>query len=407
LTTGDFSPKRLTRVRDVLSRHLDAGYVPGAVAVVARHGEVHIEAIGNLAFEGAGSATPMAADTICRIGSMSKPLVAACAMTLVEDCTLRLDDPIEEFLPELADMSVLADPDGPLEETVPAKHPITLRNLLTFTAGTGIVVAEPGTIPIADALKALQGDEPAPPPDEWIRRLGSLPLVYQPGERWMYHTAANVTGVLIARATGLSFGEALRERICEPLGMKDTGFSVAGENISRLATAYQRDDATGEIFVEDGPDGYWSRPPAFEDGGGGVVSTASDYLAFASALLAGGSHRGERVLSRPSVSLMTSDHLTPAQKAVSGFGPGYFDDIGWGFGMSIRTQRAHLGPWQVSCPVLASVGSYGWPGIYGTAWYNDPAEDMTTILMIQQAPAPPGLPILIDFLTAAYQAIDD
>ncbi len=195
----------------------------------------------------------------------------------------------------------------------------------------------------------------------------------------MYDTAADVTGVLIARATGMSFGDALRERICEPLGMKDTAFSVGGESIGRLATAYERDnDATGEVVVEDGPDGCWSRPPAFESGGGGLVSTADDYLAFASALLAGGTHRGERVLSRPSVTLMTSDQLTPAQKAVSGFWPGYFDDIGWGFGMSVRTRRTHLGP---------SVGSYGWPGFYGTAWYNDPAEDMTTILMIQRAHA--------------------
>jgi CubicO group peptidase (beta-lactamase class C family) len=407
VTTGGLSSKRLARVRDVLSRHLDAGYVPGAVAVVARHGEVRIEAMGNLAFEGAGSKTLMAADTICRVGSMTKPIVAACAMTLVEDCTLRLDDPVDEFLPELADMTVLADPNGPLDETVPAERPITLRDLLTFTFGTGIVVAEPETIPIADALNTLQSDEPELSPDEWIRGLGELPLVHQPGERWMYHTAADVTGALIARATGMSFGDALRERICEPLGMKDTAFTVGGENLSRLATAYQRDDATGEIVVEDGPDGYWSRPPEFESGGGGLVSTAADYLAFASALLAGGTHDGERVLSRPSVTLMTGDHLTPAQKAVSGFRPGYFDDIGWGFGMSVRTRRAHFGPWAVSYPPLASVGSYGWPGIYGTGWYNDPAEDMTTILMIQRAPAPPGLPILFDFWTAAYQAIDD
>jgi CubicO group peptidase (beta-lactamase class C family) len=405
VTTGGFSSKRLARVRGVLERHVEAGYVPGAVAVVARRGEVHIEATGNLAFEGAGSGTPMAADTICRIGSMSKPVVAACAMTLVEDCTLRLDDAVDEFLPELADMTVLADPDGPLEETVPAKRPITLRDLLTFTFGTGVVVAEPGTVPIADALSAL---EPPPSPEEWISRLGVLPLVYQPGERWMYHTAADVTGVLIARATGISFGAALRERICEPLGMKDTAFSVGGESISRLATVYERDDATGEVVVEDGPDGYWSKPPAFESGGGGLVSTAADFLAFASALLAGGTRDGERVLSRPSVTLMTSDHLTPAQKAVSGFTPGYFDDIGWGLGMSVRTRRTHLGPAPgVSYPWAASVGSYGWPGVYGTGWYNDPAEDMTTILMIQRAPAPPGLPLLLDFWTAAYQAIDD
>jgi CubicO group peptidase (beta-lactamase class C family) len=404
VTTGGFSSKRLARVRDVLERHVDAGYVPGAVAVVARRGEVHIEATGNLAFEGAGSGTPMAADTICRIGSMTKPVVAACAMTLVEDCTLRLDDPVDEFLPELADMTVLADPDGPLDDTVPAERPVTLRDLLTFTLGTGIVAAEPGTVPIADALGALEQTRP----DEWIGRLGALPLVYQPGERWMYHTAADVTGVLIARATGMSFEDALRERVCGPLGMTDTAFSVGGESISRLSTAYERDDATGELVVEDGPDGYWSQPPAFESGGGGLVSTAADFLAFASALLAGGTLDGERVLSRPSVTVMTSDHLTPAQKAVSGFTPGYFDDIGWGLGMSVRTRRAHLGPAPgVSYPWAASVGSYGWPGVYGTGWYNDPAEDMTTILMIQRAPAPPSLPILLDFWTAVYQAIDD
>jgi CubicO group peptidase (beta-lactamase class C family) len=397
VTTGGFSPKRLARLREVLERTVDSGYVPGAVAVVARHGEVHIEATGTLAFEGEGSRTPMAADTICRIASMTKPIVAACAMTLVEDCTLRLDDPVDALLPELADMTVLADPDGPLEDTVPAKRPITLRDLLTCTLGTGIVVAEPGTVPIADALNALMRAEPEPPPDEWIRRLGALPLVCQPGERWMYNTAANLTGVLIARATGMSFGDALRERICVPLGMTDTGFSVAGQSISRLATAYQRDEGTGEVVVEDSPDGRWSRPPTFEDGGGGLVSTAGDYLAFASALLAGGIH-GDRALSRPSVTLMTSDHLTPAQKAVSGFSPGYFDDIGWGFGMSVRTRRTHLGP---------SAGSYGWNGGYGTAWYNDPAEDMTTIIMTQRAPGPPSLPVFLDVLTLAYQAIDD
>src|SRR2546430_3048398 len=121
--------------------------------------------------------------------------------------------------------------------------------------------------------------------------------------------------------------------------MRFCAFSVGGVSSIRLETAYQLDDATGEVVVEDGPDGYWSRPPAFESGGGGLVSTAADYLAFASALLAGGTRHGERVLSRPSVTLMTADHLTPAQKAVSGFTPGYFDDIGWGFGMSVRTRR--------------------------------------------------------------------
>jgi CubicO group peptidase (beta-lactamase class C family) len=396
VTIGGFSSRRLARVRELLERHVDSGFVPGVVAVLARHGEVHIEATGNLAFEGAGSQTPMAGDTICRMASMTKPIAAACAMTLVDDGTLRLDGPVDDLLPELADMTVLADPDGPLDDTVPAKRPITLRDLLTFTLGTGMVLAEPGTVPIADALDALG----APPPDEWMRRLGALPLVHQPGERWMYETAADVTGVLIARATGMSFGDALRERICDPLGMKDTAFSVGGESLGRLATAYERDNAaTGEPVVEDRPDGRWSRPPAFESGGGGLVSTADDYLAFAAALLAGGSRHGEQVLSRPSVTLMTSDHLTPEQKAVSGFWPGYFDTMGWGFGMSVGTRRTHPGP---------SAGSYGWPGYYGTAWYNDPAEDMTTIVIMQRAHAgDQRLPMWSDFWTAVYQAIED
>jgi CubicO group peptidase (beta-lactamase class C family) len=380
----------------LLERHVDAGFVPGVVAVLARHGEVHIEATGMLAFEGAGSRTPMAGDTICRMGSMTKPVVAACAMTLVEDCTLRLDDPVDDLLPELAKMAVLADPNGPLDDTVAAKQPITLRDLLTFTLGTGMVPAEPGTVPIADALNTLD----QPPADEWMRRLGSLPLVHQPGERWMYHIAADVTGVLIARATGKSFGDALRERICEPLGMQDTAFSVDRDSIDRFATAYERDTAaTGEPVVDDRPDGQWSRPPTFESGGGGLVSTADDYLAFAAALLAGGTHRAERVLSRPSVTLMTSDQLTPAQKAASGFWPGYFDTMGWGFGMSVRTHRTQLGP---------SVGSYGWSGFYGSAWYNDPAEDLATIFIMQRAHmGDQRLPMWSDLWTAVYQAIDD
>ncbi len=396
MSAGGLSAKRLVRVRELLERLVGSGFVPGAMVVLARHGEVHVEAVGDLAFEGAGAGVPMARDTIVRMASMTKPIVAACAMTLVEDCTLRLDDPVDDLLPELADMRVLAHPEGRLDDTVPAIRPITLRDLLTFTLGTGTVIAEPGTVPIADALDAI-GE---PHLDECVRRLGALPLVHQPGERWMYETAADATGALVARATGTSFPEALRERICEPLGMNDTAFSVDSRNLGRFATAYDRDDGpTGQAVVQDLPDGAFSRPPTLEGGGGGLVSTAEDYLAFASALLAGGTHHGVRVLSRPSVSLMTSDHLTPAQKAVSGFQPGYFDNQGWGFGMSVITRRTRVGP---------SVGSYGWSGFYGTAWYNDPAENLAIIVIMQRAHmGDQKRPMWNDFWTTAYQAIDD
>ncbi|WP_405775500.1 beta-lactamase family protein [Streptomyces sp. NBC_01390] len=406
MTAGGFSRKRLIRVRDALERHVDAGLSPGAVAVVARRGEVHIEAAGCLSFEGPGSKIPMASDTICRIASWTKQIVAACVMTLIEDRTLRLDAPVDDILPELADMTVLADPNGPLDDTVPANRPITLRDLLTCRLGTGTVVAEPGTIPIADALNALErwdgpGDA-GPSPDEWISSLGALPLAYQPGERWMYNIAPLVLGVLVSRATGLSLEEALRERICEPLGMKDTSLSVSGANVPRLATAYTRDDATGGVVVEESSDGLWRRPPAFKAAGSGLVSTADDFLAFASALLACGTHRGVRILSPSSVTLMTSDHLTPTQKAASTFvwPPGYFEalgNFGWGFGTGVSTRRTPLG---------LSVGSYGWYGKYGTTWFNDPAQDMTTMLITQYTEAW-GLPVFHRFWRAVYQAIDD
>ncbi|MEV7327427.1 serine hydrolase domain-containing protein [Micromonospora sp. NPDC093244] len=396
MSAGGFSAKRWVRVRDLLERLVDSGFVPGALVALSRHGEVLVEATGALAFQGAGAGIPMAGDTIVRLGSMTKPLVAACAMTLVEDCTLRLDDPVDDLLPELADMRVLADPAGPLHDTVAANRPITLRDLLTFTLGTGTIIADPGTVPIDEALNAIGRRDL----NEWVRDLGTLPLVHQPGERWMYDTAADATGALIARATGMSVGEALRERMCAPLGMRDTGFSVDGDSLGRFATAYERDSGpAGEAVVEDRPDGRFSRPVTFEGGGGGLVSTADDYLAFASALLAGGTRHGERVLSRPSVTLMTTDHLTAAQKAVSGFEPGYFDNFGWGFGMAVITRRTRLGP---------SVGSYGWPGFYGTAWYNDPAQDMAMVVVMQRAHmGDQKLPLWNDFWTAIYQAIDD
>jgi len=391
---GGFSKARLGRIGDLLARAVARGEAGEVVALVSRGGETQLETAG-----GAD------ADTIFRIASMSKPVVAVAALILVEECALRLDDPVDEFLPELASRRVLTRPDGPLDQTVPAERPITLRDLLTFQLGLGFghgLWGPPGSVPVMDALGELKGGMPQPAavaePDAWMRQLGALPLAYQPGTRWLYNLGSDVLGVLIARAAGQPLGDFLQERIFDPLGMTDTGFWVPADSISRLPPSYTRDD-TGALVVYDPPDGQWSAPPAFPSGAGGLVSTAGDYFAFASMLARGGSYRGARVLSRSSVALMTSDQLPAAVKAVSGLAPGGFDDMGWGFGVSVITRRTQI---------YDSVGSYGWTGGLGTMWANDPAENLTLILLTQHAFTSHLGPVLLgDFSTTAYQALDD
>jgi CubicO group peptidase (beta-lactamase class C family) len=399
MSTGGLSTARLGRMHDVMAGYVERGDVPGLVTLVSRRGETHVDALGTTAV---GGHDPMRRDTIFRIASMTKPITAVAAMILVEECTLRLDEPVDPWLPELADRKVLRALDSPLDDTVPAHRPITVRDLLTFRMGFGLIVALPGTYPIQDAEQQIMtlGSSTPPAPDEWIRRLGTLPLMHQPGEKWMYNTGSDVLGVLIARAAGQPLETFLRERLFEPLGMKDTGFSVPATKLDRLATSYRVNPQTAALVLDDGvDDSQWSRPPAFPSGAGGLVSTIDDYLAFGLMMLNKGKHGSERVLSRPSVETMTTDHLTPEQKAVSGLIPGYFDSHGWGFGVSIVTRRDD---------VAAVPGRFGWDGGLGTSWYADPREDMVAILMTQRAwtsPRPPD--VCLDFWTAAYQAIDD
>ena len=375
--------------------------MPGLVTLVSRRGEVHVDAIGTKAL---GGSDPMRRDTIFRIASMTKPITAVATMILVEECKLRLDEPADRLLPELAGRKVLRRLDGPLHDTVPANRPITVRDLLTFRMGFGIVMAPPGTYPIQEAIdEQLLGQGPPAPsrppaPDEWIRRLGTLPLMHQPGEKWMYHTGSDVLGVVIARASGQPLETFLRERLFEPLGMKDTGFSVPATHINRLATAYWTNADTGALeLYDEAKGGQWSRSPAFPSGGGGLVSTVDDYLAFDRMMLNKGKHGPARILSRPSVELMTTDHLTPEQKADAGVILG--DSRGWGFGVAMVTRRDD---------VAGSVGRFGWDGGLGTSSSSDPQEDVVGILMTQAAwtsPSPPG--VYLDFWTSAYQAIDD
>jgi CubicO group peptidase (beta-lactamase class C family) len=398
---GGFSKTRLDRMHEVMGSHIESGRMPGLVTLIDRRGETHVDAIGALAFD---SSAPMRRDTIFRIASVTKPITAAAAMILVEECRLRLDDPVDDFLPELADRRVLRSIDSPLDDTVPANRPITLRDLLTFRLGLGAVMVFPERHPIQRAM-ADAGVAPGPllpthPPDELMRRYGSLPLVHQPGERWLYDTGSHILGVLIARASGKTLRAFLGERIFEPLGMKDTGFSVPAAKLDRLATCYWSGGGGGGLAVfDEARGGRFASPPVFESGAGGLVSTVDDLLSFAQMMLNHGMHGRERILSRLSVELMTTDHITPEQKAASPFFENFWDCRGWGLGVSIITRRDDL---------AGVPGRYGWDGGYGTSWYVDPKEDLVGVLMTQRVWDSPRAPaVQLDFWASAYQAIDD
>ncbi|MGW1809275.1 serine hydrolase domain-containing protein [Streptomyces sp. NPDC002078] len=402
-----FAEAGLRRLRDVLARHVESGKIPGLVALFSRGDETHVETLGTMRHDGGA---PMRRDTIFRMASTSKPVTMAAAMVLLDECRLRLDDLVEPWLPELADRRVLKRIDSPLDDTVPARRPITVRDVLASTFGLGMDMTSLGT-PIMNAVfeQGLTPNlpEPMPEQDEWMRRLGTLPLMYQPGERWQYQISNDLVGVLVSRVTGQSFESFLRERVFEPLGMKDTGFHVPADDIDRLPTLYAPDPQTGEFIVwDEAKGGRWSEPPAFQSGGGGLVSTADDYHAYFRMLLNGGMHDGERILSRPAVQLMTTNRLTPEQNAARNamardnvhvsFGQGQHG--GWGMGMAVRTYRGDYAP----------VGQFGWDGGSGTSTYADPDNQLTGILLTQVgASVPDSVLLMHDFWTTLYQAIDD
>jgi CubicO group peptidase (beta-lactamase class C family) len=400
MAANDFSARGLERVHRVLAGYVQRGALPGLVAAVAKGDSTHVEVIGRRDLD-RGEA--MTRDSIFRIASMSKPVTAVAALMLVEDCVLRLDDPVERFLPELADMRVLKTPAGPLDDTLPAARPITLRDLLTFRAGFG-AVWDPDW-PITKAMQERgvavgpprMAAEPTPAPDLFLRRLGELPLVHQPGEVWLYHTGLAVTGILVQRASGQPFAEFLRRRLFEPLGMDDTGFHVPADKLDRFVTGYREDPESGKLELMDPAEGgKWSEPPLFPDGGGDLVSTVDDYLAFARMLMGGGVYSRTSLLSRPAVELMTGDRLTAANKQHGGLVEGMWDATGWGFGVSVTTARTGL----------AGPGRYGWNGGLGTSWFNDPRERLTGILLTQRAfSSPRQPPVVEDFETCAYAAL--
>ena len=374
-------------LQEVVARQVGDTQVPGLVALVAHGQEVHVEAAGELTIGG----PPVRRDSLFRISSTTKPITAAAALAVIEEGLLGLDDRVDRLLPELADRRVLVRPDGPLDETVPAERPITTRDLLTFTFGFGMALEmfsspEPWPIVRADEelrLASIHPPDPSvqPDPDTWIANLGSLPLIAQPGDRWLYNTGASVLGVLLARATGQPFGEALRTRVLEPLGMRDTAFWTS--DTDRLATAYR--PTPDGLVVWDEPGGRWSRRPAFEDGAAGLVSTVDDLYAFAQMLTRG----GVPVLSAEAARAMTTDQLTAAVKARGGLGPDFFKGRSWSF-----------------CQAVYHAGAFGWDGGFGSSWLVDPVHDLTVIVLTQRGFESPDLPRAHrEIQAAAYSAL--
>jgi CubicO group peptidase (beta-lactamase class C family) len=365
----------LTRLTDVMEHQVADGNAGALTWGVVHGGEVHAGAAGNAR-----------RDTIFRIASMTKPIVAAAAMALVERCELRLDDPVDDLLPELADRRVMRDPSGSLEETVPAERPISLRDLLTFRTGIGMDFTRFGQQPLLEALHDRAGVPIGPPrpqehvaPDDFLAILGELPLERQPGERWLYNTSSDILGVLVARATGGSLEQALRALVLDPLGMDDTSFSVPATKLDRFGPC-----STDEAEFDPAEGGQWASAPPFESGAGGLVSTVDDYVAFARMLHEGGGD----VLSPSSVSLMTTNHLTQAQLAANG-------GDGWGFGVGVIVERT----------THEHVGAYGWTGGLGSSWSNDPTADLITVLLTDRLFTSPSLPVAHqDLVTLAHVA---
>jgi CubicO group peptidase (beta-lactamase class C family) len=353
----------------------DAGLLAGAVTVVWQNGKaLQVNGIG---YRDVEAGLPMERDTLFRIASMSKPVTVAAAMSLVDEGKLRLRDPIVRWLPEFANLRVLDDPNGPLDRTHPVQRAILVEDLFTHTSGLGYGFSVGG--PISRAYVRLPFGLG---PDAWLAALAELPLVHQPGERLTYSHAIDVVGVLVSRIEGKPFHQVLDERILQPLGMIDTGFCVTLEGRRRAATMYRLDgddklqhDVMGQPHLT---------PPAFCNAGGGLWSTADDYLRFVEMLLCGGiSRNGVRVLSPESVRLMRTDRLTAEQKRHPFLGAPFWIGRGFGLNLSVITDPAK------SAPLFGpgGVGTFSWPGAYGTWWQADPAADLILLYLIQNMPA--------------------
>ncbi len=382
----------MSNLHDILQTYVGNGSVPGAVGLMARGDRVEVAAAGSADVDGT---TPMARNSIFRIASITKPITAAAVMMLLEDGRIALEDPVRQWLPELASPAVVRTPASPVDDVVPAVRPITVADLLTFRAGYGF--PSDFSLPAVGLLfSELKQGPPQPQlvaaPDEWMAALSRIPLLHQPGEAWLYNTCSDIAGVLIARVSGRPLPDFLAERLFGPLGMVDTGFDVPAGKLDRF-TSYYRTDPAGGLELVDAPGGQWSSLPEFPSAAGGLVSTVDDWHSFARMLLARGRAGGRQLLSPASVRQMTTDQLTQPQRDASRL---FLEGQGWGFGGSVDVEA--IDPWNVP-------GRYGWVGGTGTAAHITPSTGTVSILLSQLEMAGPTAPALMrDFWRHAANA---
>jgi CubicO group peptidase (beta-lactamase class C family) len=357
------SPLRLARLGAVMSGEIERGRVPGAVVLIARHGRLaFFESFGQ---RDAASHAPMAKDAIFRIYSMTKPVTSVAAMMMWEEGRFLLSDPIAKYLPDLADLKVAVER-GAEFELVPLERPITIQDLLRHTSG--LTYEFRGSARVQKMYMGAKIYSRSQSSAEQVAALGKLPLLHQPGTRWEYGRSTDVVGRLIEVLSGQPLSVFFERQILAPLGMVDTAFHVPPRNHARLAEAFARDpDSGGPVQLLE-----VRSAPNFESGGGGLVSTASDYARFLQMLLNGGTLDGCRVLSRKTIEFMTADHLGPITGAPDLLLPGH----GFGLGFAVRM---HVG----IAHVPGSIGQYFWGGLAGTNFWVDPVEQLIALMLIQ------------------------
>jgi len=379
------NPDRLARLASTLQAQIDRRRLPGAVAMIGRRGRVAWTHVAGELVPGSG--VPMREDALFRIFSMTKPLVSVAIMMLVEDFRIRLADPIERYVPEFARATVLVEDGGGLREEA-LLRPITVQDLLRHTSG--LTYDFVGTREIHRRYAQAKLHEPTQDNAEQARRLAALPLAHQPGSRWEYSRSTDLLGRLVEIVSGQRLGEFLQTAILGPLGMRDTGFSVAGDQAHRIAEPYGVDpDSGGTVKLFDP-----RRAPNFESGGGGLMSTMADYTRFLRMLAGGGRLDEARLLSRDTLAFMTADHLGDIPHDAPQLPPGH----GFGLGFAVRT---HPG----LAPLPGAVGSFFWGGIAGTTFWVDPARELFACMMVQAPMQRDELRML--FRTMVYAALDD